>query len=181
MEWQVTGDVLGEFGKTMRAARVAYEKYVREGIGKGRRPELTGGGLFRSVGGVEETVRMHRCREKVRSDERILGRGEYVAEVLREVEHRDRRKAGLAERLKPAEVIGRAAQVMGVGVRDVYGGRKQKNVSRARSLASKWLVEDLGIAVTDAARLLKVTPAAVCYGVRKGKEVEEAEGAKLTI
>jgi len=180
VEWQAIDDVLEVFGKTAKTARMAYGEYVREGVGKGRRPDLTGGGLFRSVGGVEQAGQMQRRREKVQSDERILGSGEYVAEVLKEVEHRDRRKTVLRERLKPAEVVERAAKVMGVGVREVYGRRKQRKISMARSLASKWLVEDLGMTVMDVARLLKVTPAAVCYGVKKGKEVEETEGAKLS-
>jgi hypothetical protein len=49
--WQDVGSVLGYFGRRKKGAIAAYENYVREGIEKGRRPELVGGGLIRSLGG----------------------------------------------------------------------------------------------------------------------------------
>jgi len=180
VDWQSTDEVLGEFGSRRSEARKAYNEFVKEGVGKGRRGEFSGGGLIRSAGGVEEVVKLARRRERMQGDERILGSGEYVAEVLREVEHRDRRKAGLKERLDPRKVVKRACEVMGVEERALYGGRRLKAVSAARSLAAKWLVEDLGMTVTAVGSMLKVTPAAVIYAVRKGKEVEEGKHAKLS-
>jgi putative transposase len=49
--WQDAGYVLTFFGKTVRAARKAYAEYVAQGVEQGRREELTGGGLIRSLGG----------------------------------------------------------------------------------------------------------------------------------
>jgi hypothetical protein len=39
------------FGNTLGAARRRYRKYVQEGLPRGRRPDMVGGGLLRSVGG----------------------------------------------------------------------------------------------------------------------------------
>ncbi len=39
------------FGQSTRQARRAYESFVSEGAEQGRRPDLVGGGLLRSVGG----------------------------------------------------------------------------------------------------------------------------------
>ena len=50
-EWQDTGYVLGYFGKRESEARKKYESFVKEGVARGRREELTGGGLIRSLGG----------------------------------------------------------------------------------------------------------------------------------
>ncbi len=50
-DWQDTDYVLGYFGKKANIARKAYETYVSEGISRGRRPDLVGGGLIRSIGG----------------------------------------------------------------------------------------------------------------------------------
>jgi REP element-mobilizing transposase RayT len=181
VEWQETGDVLGEFGSKRNEALESYGEFVREGIRKGRRPELVGGGLIRSLGGIGEAVKTAAKREKMQSDERILGSGEYVAEVIREVEHRDRRKGGMRKRLDPREVIRRACKVMGAEESQLYGHRKVKEVSKARSLACKWLVEDLGMRISDVARMLKVTHPAVVYGARKGREVEATTRAKISI
>ena len=49
--WQDTGTVLGYFGRTKEEARRHYEIFVGDGVAQGRRPELVGGGLIRSVGG----------------------------------------------------------------------------------------------------------------------------------
>jgi len=177
--WQDTDSVLEEFGNARASACKAYGKYVREGVDKGRRSEFSGGGLVRSMGGIMEVMHAAGRREKMQSDERILGGGEYVAKILREVERRDRRKTGLKERITPEEIIEQAANVVGVDARHVYMRNKSRDVSQARSLAAKWLVEDLGMTVGSAARMLKVTPAAVCYGVQKGKDVELTRGISL--
>jgi hypothetical protein len=43
--------VLQLYGKNQYAARKKYRDFVEKGIGLGRNPEMTGGGLLRSIGG----------------------------------------------------------------------------------------------------------------------------------
>ena len=80
--WQDVGTVLGYFGRRKKRAIAAYENYVREGIEKGRRPELVGGGLIRSLGGWSEVLSLRRRGERTVSDERILGSGEFIEQVV---------------------------------------------------------------------------------------------------
>jgi putative transposase len=40
-------------GETLREARINYLAYVEAGIEQGRREDLVGGGLIRSLGGVD--------------------------------------------------------------------------------------------------------------------------------
>jgi len=55
--WQDIDYVLSYFGKNRRSARKKYLSYVEEGISMGRRPELVGGGLIRSMGrGKEDSI-----------------------------------------------------------------------------------------------------------------------------
>ncbi|MDO9565741.1 MAG: transposase [Candidatus Desulfaltia sp.] len=49
--WQDIDSVLQLFGKSQYAARKKYRDFVEKGIGQGRNPEITGGGLLRSIGG----------------------------------------------------------------------------------------------------------------------------------
>ncbi len=49
--WQDVDYVLSYFGKTPGRAKNAYHSYVEAGLEQGRRKELTGGGLIRSLGG----------------------------------------------------------------------------------------------------------------------------------
>ncbi len=48
--WQDTATVLSLFGDREESARRAYRQFVQDGFTQGRRPELTGGGLRRSLG-----------------------------------------------------------------------------------------------------------------------------------
>ena len=49
--WQETATLLAQFGPTPARARHAYRAFVAAGIPQGRRPELQGGGLLRSLTG----------------------------------------------------------------------------------------------------------------------------------
>jgi hypothetical protein len=58
-EWQDIGTVLRYFGKGYKAIE-KYERYVEEGISWGKRPELVGGGLIRSLGGWSQVLSLRR-------------------------------------------------------------------------------------------------------------------------
>ena len=76
--WQDVAYVLEWFGKTETEAREAYREFVQKGIAQGRRPDLVGGGLIRSLGGWS-AVKALRARGggEEKSDERVLGSGDF--------------------------------------------------------------------------------------------------------
>ena len=76
--------VLHQFARTTGTARKAYVEFVQDQMHLGSQPELTGGGLVRSAGGWSEVVSIRKRGERQFSDERILGSGEFVEEVLGE-------------------------------------------------------------------------------------------------
>ncbi len=53
-----------------------------EGLSQGRREELTGGGLIRSLGGWTEARDILKDRDHMMSDERILGNSDFVDFVI---------------------------------------------------------------------------------------------------
>ena len=57
---------------------------MEKGIDDGKRPELTGGGLIRSVGGWAAAKSLRRANALQKGDDRILGDGDYVNAVLSE-------------------------------------------------------------------------------------------------
>ncbi len=57
-EWQDVEYVLGFFGRRVGEAIKEYASYVEKGIALGKRPELVGGGLIRSLGGWDEVKKM---------------------------------------------------------------------------------------------------------------------------
>ena len=52
-------------------------------------------------------------------------------------------------------------------------------MSKARFLACKWRVEDMGVSLVSVATMLKVTSPAVSHAVARGREVEDEGGAEL--
>ncbi|CAB1061143.1 conserved hypothetical protein, partial [Olavius sp. associated proteobacterium Delta 1] len=85
-DWQDRDYVLKWFGKTQGRAKDAYRNYVKKAIGEGRRPELVGGGLIRSLGGWSAVKAMRRSGERELSDDRILGSGEFIERIIKEAE-----------------------------------------------------------------------------------------------
>jgi hypothetical protein len=61
--------VLQLFGKSQYAARKKYRDFVEKGIGGGRNPEITGGGLLRSIGGWGVLKSMRRMKIHIKGDE----------------------------------------------------------------------------------------------------------------
>ena len=80
--WQNSETVLLHFGKRVASARQKYREFVAGGIDEGRRDDLTGGGLIRSAGGWSAIKELRRSKIQIRSDERILGDGDFVSEIL---------------------------------------------------------------------------------------------------
>jgi hypothetical protein len=77
--WQDTGYVLSFFGKSLSMGRDHYYAYVKDGVDQGRRPELVGGGIIRSLGGWAEARRVRlKGQDRMKGDERILGDGDFV-------------------------------------------------------------------------------------------------------
>jgi len=72
-EWQDVEYILDFFGRSVGKARKGYVSYVKKGIPLGRRPELVGGGLIRSLGSwVEKDYITGRGRQKDRVRARDL-------------------------------------------------------------------------------------------------------------
>ena len=81
--WQDADYVLGFFGERPSEARRNLNAHVRKWSAKGRRHELTGGGLIRSDGGWHAVKEAYRAGIRLASDERILGSSEFVEVALK--------------------------------------------------------------------------------------------------
>ena len=71
-EGQGVDEVLGRFGSGVREARRRYGEFMRAGVGQGRRKDLVGGGLRRSLAESGDGLG---GKEKQAYDERVLGGG----------------------------------------------------------------------------------------------------------
>ena len=161
-EWQDRDYVLKWFGKTESQAKREYRAYVKKGIDQGRRPELVGGGLIRSLGGWSAVKALRRSGDRELSDERILGGGEFVEQIIKEAEGKIRCQFPMNELPdKINEFIVKVCQNENVSIEELKAGGRRRQVSKVRAQIAIGLVRTYGVPLAEVARQLGVTTPAV--------------------
>jgi len=175
-DWQDRDYVLRYYGQTEKEAKREYLSFVSKGVDEGRKPELVGGGLLRSVGGWEGLKEARESGQRVKSDERILGRSEFVEQVLREAGEQWERRSRLARRGKNLRlIIEKVAYGFGVDMNDLKSGSRSRKVSKARAAICYLAVRELGLSCVSVAKELKISPSAVSKSVLRGRlELDDA-------
>jgi len=172
-DWQETKYVLSYFGKGRSKGRQNYYSYVKQGMDQGRRPELVGGGLIRSLGGWSEVRRLRRAgQDRMKGDERILGDGDFVMDVLSEANERMDRRYELRSRGFTIESLEeRILEIYRIDRQELYSRGRQKLRADARSVFCYWAVRELGVEGTQMARRLQMSQPGVAYAVKKGEGI----------
>ena len=171
-EWQDTDYVLGWFGKRAKSARSKYHDFIKEGISMGKRPDLTGGGLVRSIGGWLNLIEMRRAKVFVKGDERILGEGTFVEQMLQEAGEAFEKKSRLkTQGWDIDKLAAHVARILDMDISEVWSEGKYRSIVRARSLLCYWAVRELGVSMVSLAQRLKISPAAVTQSVTRGERL----------
>ena len=167
-EWQERAYVLDRFGGGERRAIRGYRKFVEEGISLGRRPELVGGGLIRSLGGWSQVKSLRAKREKEEYDSRILGSGDFVGAIMREADQklaRQLKQKGGKGRIE--DVIGKMCKGGGIKEGELRGGGQRRRVSEVRGKIALFLSREMGISMAEIARNLGVGTSAIAMAIRR--------------
>ncbi|MDQ1331443.1 MAG: REP-associated tyrosine transposase [Thermodesulfobacteriota bacterium] len=171
-DWQNTDKVLSLYSERTTPARRAYRRFVGNGIEQGKRPDLTGGGLVRSMGGWSAVKALRKAKVFERGDERILGNGDFVESVLKSSDERMKGKYDLQARgYSLNDVAIRVAGVLGVDEEKVWAAGKHREIVQARSLLCYWAVKELGVTMVSLARRLEQSVAAVAKSVIRGEKL----------
>ena len=165
--WQEVEEVLGRFGNTFGESRRRLRKFMEEGVKQGKRPELMGGGLIRSLGGWEVVKKTRLGKDRIISDTRILGDGDFVSRILKEAETDKAKK----EAVDLSDLVHRVSSVMGVDDREVKGLGRLRRTSDARAIISFLAVERYGIPGIEVARELGKNRASICKSVVRGRKI----------
>jgi len=159
--WQDTEYVLSYFGQN-RSRRKNYLQFVKEGAGQGRRPELVGGGLIRSLGGWSEVLALRRKEQKVAYDQRILGDSEFVQEVTTGLDDMVKKNLRLSgQRIDINGLAARVCREYQISVGELCSGSRRLSVVQARAVLSWVAVRELGYSGAEVARYLGVTNSCV--------------------
>jgi REP element-mobilizing transposase RayT len=175
-EWQDTHYVLGYFSKAQKKARMAYVSFVSEGIKGGRRPELIGGGLVRSVGGWTALKELRREGLRIKGDERILGGERFVEEVLKQAEEEfEIRTRAESKGMTVATVMASIAHHYEVDLDELRSGTKARKVVKARTALCYLAIRKLGATAVELAGELNISPSAVSKSVARGQALARKE------
>jgi putative transposase len=179
--WQDDKYVLSFFARSELEGREKYYSYVKEAMEQGRRPELVGGGLIRSLGGWAEARKLRlKGQDRVKGDERILGDGDFVTSVLAEADERLDRGYELKRLGVDLDKLeGRILEIYGIDKTDLYSKGRQKVRSEARSVFCYWAVRELGVEGARMAKRLRMSPPGVAYAVRRGENVVREKGLPM--
>ena len=179
-DWQSVDETLKLFSNRVFAARRRYREFIKKGANQGRRPELVGGGLIRSVGGWQAFKALDRTDAHLKSDERILGDSNFVEEVLKLAqEKRERQYQMEVQGFTVDQIAGRAAALLGVKPEQIWKKGKHPETVKARSLMCYWAVHELGMSATELARRIGITQPAVSQSVKRGEAIARQNGFEL--
>jgi len=166
--WQDREYVLGWFGRSQGIAVQGYRTYVQEGISKGRRPELVGGGLVRSLGGWAEVQAVRRIRQPVQADPRILGTGPFVEQLIQRGDERLRAVHRRDDRQRLARVaIAEECRKGGVSLEELRLGSRRHPLPKLRWKLAVRAIEEWGLSMADAARELGVSTSGIAQTLRR--------------
>jgi putative transposase len=155
--WQDGDSVLIRFGQKEKAARAAYRRFMEKGVSQGHRPELTGGGLVRSLGGMQQVLERRKKNDRVVTDERILGTGAFVKKLIEKAEEK-RTYLSRSERIEKMEqLINERCRERGIRIEALTGGSKAGMIPKLRSELAVLLVNELGISYAEIARRLGIS------------------------
>jgi REP element-mobilizing transposase RayT len=161
-DWQDQNTILSYFGSDLQQARNGYEGFVSDGVALGRRPDLVGGGLVRSLGDWSQVISLRRKGAAVSSDARILGGSDFVDRILSEAEKKEKATLRLLSGKSDLEtLLANVATGEGVAASEIRSGLRRRDVVRARKLMSQIAVRRMGYSGAEVARFLGVSTSAV--------------------
>ncbi len=156
------------------------ESLLKKVSQKGRRPDLTGGGLLRSFGGWTALKGFRNAGIRVKGDEQILGDSDFVEKVLKSAEEAFEEKYELKARGYDFDwAICRVAEVLDMLPAQVTAFGKSPQTLKARSLLCFWAHRRLGMSTIEVARKLRINQPMVSRSSKRGELIENEHGFEL--
>ena len=178
--WQEIDKILGLFHERRYLARRYYKNFIVNGIAQGKRPDLVGGGLVRSVGGWSALISKRQAKNYQKGDERILGDGDFVEQTLKAANEAMERKSALrAQGIDIDEIANRVASLLDIDLTEVWASGRYRHIVKARSLLCYWAVRDLGTSMASLSKKLNISIPAVSKSVVRGEKIAKEMNYKL--
>ena len=158
---QEADKVLQLFAKSRGPARKRYRRFVEDGVPQGRRHELVGGGLrrSRSQSGEEE-------KGGDAFDERILGSGTFVEEILGTTHVAGQRVV----RQSLPKLAAKVSALFDITSSDLVRPGKSRRPAAARAVVCYLAVREMGYRGTEVGAFLHLGSSGVSLAARRGEK-----------
>jgi putative transposase len=161
-KWQNTDAVLAYF-----KGKHAYRAFIEKGIPLGKRSDLTGGGLVRSIGGW---TALKAQKQPASWDERILGSSYFVTSVLKQArETYDQRTLAAGKGISIDRVISAVAKHLDLDPGDIKSAFRTTRLAQARALICYLSIDLLKVTGVEIAASLGLTRSAVSKLASRGR------------
>lgn len=171
-DWQDAEYILGLFDKTKSKARRLYSSFVKKGIEDGRRPELVGGGLIRSLGGWSAVKALRGRADRIKGDERILGDGDFVESVLKFGQEQLERRYQYQSRGYDFEwLVDQVARLFDMCIDKVVRPGRYPDTVKARSVLCYWAARELGISTLELSKRLGISQPTASQSIQRGEKI----------
>jgi len=158
---QTVDEVLNLFGKRLFFSRKKYRQFVADGIAQGRRPELVGGGLRRSIkasGDQDECANF---------DDRVLGNGEFVEQLRQE----EAVRLILPRLLSLPEIRKLTGALFKLEPELIHRRTRSGAISEARAVFCYTAVRLLGMKGIEVGKFLAMGPSGLSRAVYRGERI----------
>ncbi len=179
-DWQNIEWILKRYDERVGVARRRYRSFVKKGLSQGHRNDLIGGGLIRSAGGWSAVRGMKRSKMFQKSDERILGDGDFVEQVLIKAREQMERKYFLqAKGYDLEKAAERVSFLTGLEKHEIYKNGKERHRVAARSLLCYWAVRELGISMAVLSKRFNLSISGISLSVQRGEKIAQENNYEL--
>ena len=166
--WQDRDYVLQHFGLKEGVARKAYHLFLEDLSRLGKQPELTGGGLVRSIGGWSEVKALRKRGEQQPGDARILGDGIFVKEMLDQADDQVKwQLSALDKKWRAVAEVQKQCAAKQISIDLLQSGGRQPELARLRREVAVTLVKEYGLSLAETARLIGISTSGVAEIVRR--------------
>jgi putative transposase len=179
-DWQDDGYILKMFGRGVGQARRRYRGYVQEGLPRGRRPDLVGGGLLRSIERWKGLKALGDAGKRVKGDERILADSDFVASALEAAqEQMERRYLYKARGYGFEWLVSRLGELLDMTQEEILRPGKYPGAVMARSVLCYLGKSELGVSTVELAKHLGLSQPTVTQSVERREKIASEKGLHL--
>ena len=123
---------------------------------------------------------LRKSGSRMKGDERILGDGDFVENVLKEAQESMERKYRLRAKGYDLDwLVNHVAQLLDMETRDVLARGKFRQTVKARSLLCYWATRELGMTTVELAKRLHLAQPTVSQSAARGRQIVLEEGLEL--